>query len=414
MLIGEMHVMFRQFAQQMGLQNTRAILPEQIDLLLNTSISDTVNDIIRTNIGITNDRVVSDNSKIGQINDLKGLYTVDEFNCINTHPKYDLKTTYVVNSVDESGNKIPHNYKIAQLIESCGNNKWTEDEILNSDAHADADKFDLSNARTHPVEPNTEGYNPNNLFMVTTGKNSGIYQNIDTERQSVYDVYTGAIGENEETASWGTKICTIPVGNYEDGIFTHKKSDDFNGRLLGKAPIDPLFFVDFSLNYIKGTGNLSDCVQFDKDNNFTTNYFPIRLIDSAYLSDTLNDFILKNRLRSPVMVIYNNNGNTLFDLYTDRVVNGLLPENLIPKNLKVEYIAKPAKVKYGEDIAANNVDCNLPEHLHVQIVKHAVDLYHTALTGDLNARQQANQQQNQENMRNQAQPYSQQQGGQQQ
>ena len=114
------------------------------------------------------------------------------------------------------------------------------------------------------------------------------------------------------------------------------------------------------------------------------------------------------------MVIYNNSGNTLFDLYTDRVTNGLLPEQLIPKNLKVEYIAKPAKVKYGEDIAADNVDCNLPEHLHVQIVKHAVDLYHTALTGDLSARQRANQQQNQENVRNQAQPYNQQQGGQQQ
>ena len=36
----EMHVMFRQYAQQMGMQNTRAILPEQIDLLLNTSQMD--------------------------------------------------------------------------------------------------------------------------------------------------------------------------------------------------------------------------------------------------------------------------------------------------------------------------------------------------------------------------------------
>mgnify|MGYP006955536998 CR=1 FL=1 len=29
-----MHVMFRQYAQQMGMQNVRAILPEQIDLLI--------------------------------------------------------------------------------------------------------------------------------------------------------------------------------------------------------------------------------------------------------------------------------------------------------------------------------------------------------------------------------------------
>ena len=64
----EMHVMFRHYAQQMGMQNVRAILPEQIDLLLNTSTMDTVNEIIKQNIGITNDRIITDNSKIGQIN----------------------------------------------------------------------------------------------------------------------------------------------------------------------------------------------------------------------------------------------------------------------------------------------------------------------------------------------------------
>lgn len=410
MLIGEMHVMFRQFAQQMGLQNVRAILPEQIDLLLNVSIDDTINDIIRTNIGITNDRVISDNSKIGQINDLKGLYTVDEFNCINAHPKYDLKTTYKVPIVNNGTIEGEVEYNIPTLIQYCGNRKWTYDEIFYSDKY-DISNKDKSNPRNILVNPNN-GSNTNSYFMITTGSNAGIYTCISANPKSVYDVYESAI--SNEINKIGAKICEIPTGNYEDGIFTHKKSNDFNGRLLGKAPIDPLFFVDFSLNYIKGTGDLSDCVQFDKDNGFTTNYFPVRLIDSSYLSDTLNDFILKNRLRSPVMVMYNNNGNTLFDLYTDRITNGLLPEQLIPKNLKVEYIAKPAKVRYGEDIAADNVDCNLPEHLHVQIVKHAVDLYHTALTGDLSARQQANQQQNQENMRNQAQPYNQQQGGQQQ
>lgn len=72
----EMHVMFRQYAQQMGMQNNRAILPEQIDLLINTSIMDSVNEIIKQNIGITNDRVITDNSKIGQINALRSLYRV--------------------------------------------------------------------------------------------------------------------------------------------------------------------------------------------------------------------------------------------------------------------------------------------------------------------------------------------------
>ena len=43
-----MHILFRQLAQQMGLQNTRAILPEQIDMLINMSISDITNDRLKT------------------------------------------------------------------------------------------------------------------------------------------------------------------------------------------------------------------------------------------------------------------------------------------------------------------------------------------------------------------------------
>ena len=45
MTISEMHVWFRQYAQQMGMQNVRAILPEQIDNLINTSIKDTIDGI---------------------------------------------------------------------------------------------------------------------------------------------------------------------------------------------------------------------------------------------------------------------------------------------------------------------------------------------------------------------------------
>lgn len=81
MQLTDMHIWFRQFAQQMGMQNVRAILPEQIDLVINTSIDDIVNQIIKENIGVSNDRIISDNSKIGQINALSTLYTVVELDC---------------------------------------------------------------------------------------------------------------------------------------------------------------------------------------------------------------------------------------------------------------------------------------------------------------------------------------------
>ena len=50
MNIADMHIMFRQLAQQMGMQNVRAILPEQIDLLLNTAIIDVVNEMHNDNV----------------------------------------------------------------------------------------------------------------------------------------------------------------------------------------------------------------------------------------------------------------------------------------------------------------------------------------------------------------------------
>lgn len=76
MNIAEMHVWFRQYAQQMGMQNVRAILPEQIDNLINTSTLDTVDEVINRNIGTTNDRIINDNAKIANINALRTLYKV--------------------------------------------------------------------------------------------------------------------------------------------------------------------------------------------------------------------------------------------------------------------------------------------------------------------------------------------------
>ena len=76
MTISEMHVWFRQYAQQMGMQNVRAILPEQIDNLINTAIKDTVDEVINKSVGTTNDRVITDNAKLANINALRTLYRV--------------------------------------------------------------------------------------------------------------------------------------------------------------------------------------------------------------------------------------------------------------------------------------------------------------------------------------------------
>lgn len=276
MNIQEMHVWFRQYAQQMGMQNVRAILPEQIDLLINSSITDTINQIITQNIGITNDRVITDNSKLGQINALRSLYNV-----------------ILVNA--------------------------------------------------NPVS-NTSEQNVVNPFV-----------------------------RGEETQIFTIKA---DINNF-----------DTNFKYL--------YLVDLAINYktkensgIIG-GNL---------NSIITNYFPVRLIDDAYLADTINDFVLKPRLRTPVAVVYNNK----LDIYIDDAVLTGLPNNLNPYKLRVSYIAKPAQVAYKQDLGGTNVDCDLPEYMHVDILKHAVDLYRISISGSLSAAQQQAQTQQQENVRNNA------------
>ena len=275
MTIAEMHVWFRQYAQQMGMQNVRAILPEQIDLLINSSITDTINQVITQNIGITNDRIITDNSKIGQSNALRSLYKV--------------KTVLAIPSSGTSSTTIPFV-------------KGEETHILRM--YADIKNFD-----------------------------------------------NGGSGTN--------------------GTF------------------DYLYLVDLSINY----SNISSPTSSP---TVLTNYFPVRLIDDAYLADTLNDFVLRPRLRTPIAVLYNNQ----LDIYIDNLTNSKLPENLNPYKLRVSYIAKPAIVKYASDLGGTDIDCDLPEYMHVDILKHAVDLYRIAISGSLSASQQAEQNQQRENARN--------------
>lgn len=270
--ISEMHKMFRQYAQQMGMQNVRAILPEQIDLFLNNSISDIINQVITQNIGITNDRVISDASKLNQINALKSLYKVWKGNISAATVKGNEKTNYIIS-------------------------------------------FQL----------------PFNSFKTT--------------------------------------------GSYTDDN-------------VSSTAISFLYAVDLSINY--------------KKTDFVTNVFPVRIIDDQFVADVLNDFVLAPKMRSPVASIHDN----LIELYIDKADSK--PEDEQPfifkgvsiNELRFSYIAKPAVVKFAEDADGTNVNCDLPEYMHVDIVKHAIVLYQLAKSGSLAAAQQAQQNQQREQVVN--------------
>lgn len=270
----DMHIWFRQYAQQMGMQNVRAILPEQIDVLINTSISDVVNQLVRENVGVRNDRVVTDNVKVGQINALRSLY------------------------------------KVKNILEA-------------------------------------------------------------------------ATGDNK----------LIPVTDYE-GIGLFRVSKFIIDTVDVAYAIDKvLYIVDLAVEYNKGGETPS-----------YTQLFPIRLIEDSYLADTLNDFVLKPRLRSPVAVVYENKLDVYFGEDYETANALITGASIIPYQLRVSYIAKPAEVKYVSDLGGNNVDCDLPESMHVDILKHAVDLYNTSIQGGLYSAQQQQQMQNRETSRNEARP----------
>lgn len=270
--IPEMHNMFRQYAQQMGMQNVRAILPEQIDLLINNSISDTINQVITQNIGITNDRVISDASKLNQINALKSLYKVWKGSISEATVKGKEKTNYIISF------QLP-----------------------------------LINFKT-----------------------------------------TGSYTDNNDPST----------------------------------AINFLYAVDLSINY--------------KKTDFVTNVFPVRIVDDQFVADVVNDFVLAPKMRSPVASIHDN----LIELYVDK--SDAKPENgqaftfkgVSINELRFSYIAKPAIVRFAEDVDGTNVDCDLPEYMHVDIVKHAVELYQLAKSGSLAAAQQAQQNQQREQVAN--------------
>ena len=275
--------MFRQLAQQMGMQNVRAILPEQIDLLLNTAIIDVVNEIIKRNIASTNDRVITDNSKIGQINALSTLY------------------------------------------------KNAEVQIFKYDG---------------------------NEFTLNSGVNS---------------------------------IQTVMTTGFEFDITCNHKSQVEKTAI----PSDYMYICDFNINYYTSSNVGNERVK--------TDWFPVRIIDDIYVADALNDFILAPSFRSPIAHIVNREeGHIRIKIYIDRKKNNQsnIPNGVIPSNLRVSYIAKPLTVKYAEDVGSLNVNCNLPEYLHGDIVKRAVDLYHASISGSLLSAQAQERAQQQEAMRN--------------
>ena len=423
MNIGQMHTWFRQYAQQMGMQNVRAILPEQIDLLINTSIIDTVNQIITQNIGITNDRIISDNSKIGQVNALKTLYTVEEIYCTSSGYSQYSTTDDTEDNPYFDFNDSPDG--IALLIEfydkdENGGEDNTDVKVLfkfnnTGYEHSDFSDYEIIDCRDGLGTDRFNKYFKDNINSISK---YGMRNEINAVNLANDEISFSGIGQSY-VRMYATPIKAGVKSAEQDlscspiqSIFYTSNEKSQEGMISSSClNLDWLYLVDFSINYKSNAGygyneygKLREYVS-PKSPTFYSKYFPVRLIDDAFLADTLNDFILAPKLRSPILNIYNNH----FDLYFGKFEKGnddtyILENGLVPNKFRVSYIAKPAKVKYSEDLGTANVNCNLPEYLHVDILKHAVDLYRASVSGSMLAQQSQDQAQQREIARNNAVP----------
>ena len=319
MTISEMHVWFRQYAQQMGMQNVRAILPEQIDNLINTSIKDTIDEVINKNVGTTNDKVITDNAKLANINALRTLYKV------KTIPVGDTK------KVSEYGNN-PYSFSSGSIGEVL---YFVDFSIRYSDT-----SDSISAARTAYA-------NALNAYILAR------------------DTYTASPTTVNKTAM-STAYST----------FITKETE------------------------------LKSAIE----NEDLTRWFPIRIIDDAYLADILNDWVLAPRMRTPAMVVYASdisNVDSQFELYVgennESGVSAIAATKYIAE-IRCSYIKTPNKVAYLSDVGGTNVDSDLPEQLQIPMLKHAVDLYRVSINGSLYSNQQNAQQNQQEIARNNARP----------
>lgn len=108
-----------------------------------------------------------------------------------------------------------------------------------------------------------------------------------------------------------------------------------------------------------------------------TEWFPIRIVEDAYLGNITSDYLTKPTFKSPVMVFRSGTQNVLFELYLGKLKEGrLIPSNgYTPNKLRLSFIKHPNKVALGCPDGKGRVECNLPEYMHERIVSTAAQLW---------------------------------------
>lgn len=179
---------------------------------------------------------------------------------------------------------------------------------------------------------------------------------IDTVKELI-GANIGPLPYNDKVARQNASISPI------NGLRTlYRKAEITEDNINGEGTeVSPYTFDIDSSSIMLYTG-------FKVSYNGNTLY-DCRIIENEDLGQTLRDFCNRATKDAPICTIVGDTENITVDIITGRKVM------VKPKLVQYLYIAQPAKVYYDEDETTNNVDCDLPAYLHMDVVKRAVTVY---------------------------------------
>jgi len=132
---------------------------------------------------------------------------------------------------------------------------------------------------------------------------------------------------------------------------------DSNNNLSVVLQNAPMIYTNFEVKY-----------------NEDENYYDARFIEPERVSMTNKDYLNRASQEYPIITLFSGNtqNNITIALFTGGVNNKV-------SELRVQYIKMPATVVWNANVNSR-VDCDLPEHLHKDVVELAVQLWMQTLS----------------------------------
>lgn len=219
--IEEMHVTFRELAQQMGIQTARAILPENIDICLNDTIISIVKEIIATTVGYhsQNDKIARNNAAVASINGLRTLYKKKTI-AINVSGNGSMISPFTTSIIDLNV-MIYIGFKISYDGKSLYDCRIIESEDLGQTVH------DYCNRPTEEY-PICEIYSKDNSIKIDFMTGTNNFKR-PTHIQYLYIEQPATVIYDEENPANNIN-CNLPIHLHQDVV---KRAVDVYLRSIG-------------------------------------------------------------------------------------------------------------------------------------------------------------------------------------